>query len=174
MERKNILAGAFYQLAMYILDWYVQNTCCCQFGLTNYENPNHTYVCISRYSAIRKQFGPTPDEEISVIEYQLQVSVYVCMYVGTYVWCLHNIQNVFINNDKISTIKLIYSIFVYFWFQLHCVSLTKVILFLFLLLFLAMAFVAVSVCNICHGNFILRPEWWLRTISSCNGGWWKE
>ena len=36
-------------------------------------------MCISRYSAIRKQFGPTPDEEIPVIEYQLQVSVYVCM-----------------------------------------------------------------------------------------------
>ena len=80
MERKDILAGAFYQLPMYLIN-YVQNACCCKFGLTNYENPNHMYVCISRYSAIRKQFGPTPDKEIPVIEYQLQVSVYLCMYV---------------------------------------------------------------------------------------------
>lgn len=27
-----------------------------------------------RYSAVRKQFGPTAEKEISVIEYQLQVS----------------------------------------------------------------------------------------------------
>jgi len=32
------------------------------------------WCCYCRYSSVRKQFGPTADEEIPVIEYQLQVS----------------------------------------------------------------------------------------------------
>ena len=45
-------------------------------------------VClINRYSAVRRQFGPTPDEELPVLEYQLQVatySMYACMYMFMY------------------------------------------------------------------------------------------
>ena len=30
-------------------------------------------ILVCRYSAVRRQFGPTPDEEVPVLEYQLQV-----------------------------------------------------------------------------------------------------
>lgn len=31
--------------------------------------------CVIRYSAVRCQFGPTPEKELPVLEYQTQVSV---------------------------------------------------------------------------------------------------
>ena len=35
-------------------------------------------MLVSRYSAVRRQFGPTPDKEVPVLEYQLQVSKFFC------------------------------------------------------------------------------------------------
>ncbi len=32
-----------------------------------------------RYSAVRRQFGATPDDEIPIIEYQLHVKIYIIM-----------------------------------------------------------------------------------------------
>jgi len=48
--------------------------CDTSLGVSPCDFINGMLVCNFRYSAVRKQFGPTPDEEIPVIEYQLQVS----------------------------------------------------------------------------------------------------
>ena len=49
-----------YTIALYPI--YLSAILCCTFP---------------RYSAVRRQFGPSPEAEIPVIEYQLQVSVFI-------------------------------------------------------------------------------------------------
>lgn len=51
-----------------------------------------------RYSAVRRQFGPTDTEEIPVIEYQLQVSCSSYLIWNKLYWCLFCVKHYFFSN----------------------------------------------------------------------------
>ena len=52
-------------------------------------------VCGIRYSAVRRQFGPTPDEELPVLEYQTQVQLYITQAVVSSVFTKPLFSNLF-------------------------------------------------------------------------------
>lgn len=50
----------------------------CVFGVVRNSITGSIINFFCRYSAVRKQFGPSPSTEVCVLEYQLQVSLLVC------------------------------------------------------------------------------------------------